>query len=317
MGTGYGMLGHVGHMFQNSFGAYLTSSLQYTPITKETLALGIEQKEDPGMRGRIGSNPVYQGFHKIEGGVTMMANPIDIGVPLKSVVGLISTTSDTGIQTHVFRPRQADKDDKSPTDLLTFEVDRDVGSSGLYYDCAGNTLQIAITNGELVEFQLGVIGAGFHRMTPSNPVYQEATPFKWDQASFSYNGWWIEDILSLTVNVNNNLEAKYTMINTKAPSRIKRTQQPTIEMQGTMLFTQHSLWQAFENHLQAPLALHFAGAETPNALTLYFPKILFTEYKQNIGGMGLIEVSFSARTCWDTTSNYEFEATLVNTQTYY
>ena len=324
MGTGYGMLGHVGHMFQNSFGTLMTNSLHYIPITNETLNLGIEQKEDPGMRGRMASNPVYTGFQKVEGGVTMMANPIDIGFPLKSVIGLSSTTSSepvsgSGIytQTHVFRPRTQDKDDWSATDLLTFEVNRDVGSSGIYYDCAGNTLAITINNGELMQFELGVIGAGFSKKAPSNPIYAEATPFKWDQVSASFNSAAIEDILELSINFNNNLEAKYSLVNSRAPTRIKRTQQPVIELSGTMLFTQHSYWVAFENQLELPLSLHFVGAETPNELTLFFPKIRFTQYTQNIGGMGLIEASFSARTIYDVTSGYEFQATLVNTQTYY
>lgn len=317
MGSGYGMLSHMGVQFQNSFGTFLTTSQHYIAITNESLNFGVEQLEEPGMYGRIAQNPMHAGFQRVEGSVTMMANPIEIGWFLKCAIGLTSTTSDVGIQTHVFRARSADKDDWSATDLLTFEANRDVGSAALYYDCAGNNLSLGINNGELMTCELGVIGAGFQKQEKSTPLFDDSTPFKWDQVSASYNGAAIEDITELSINYVNNLEARYTMANTRAPTRIKRTAAPRIEVSGTILFTQHSYWYAFEQQSELPLVLNFVGQQSPNVLRLDIPRLRFSEFNVNVAGQGLIEASFTGYGIYDQTSGYDFEVTLINTQTYY
>ena len=316
--TGYGMLGSVGIQFQNSYGTLLTNSLHYVPIVNESLNFGIEQLPEPGMYARIAQNPIHAGFQSVEGSMNMMAGPNSIGHFLKSAIGLTSTTSDTGKFIHVFNARTADWDCKAATDLLTAVIDRDVGSAGVYYDLAGNSLTIGINNGELMTTELSVIGAGFSKTEGvAAPTFPGGTPFKWDQVSASYNSAAIEDISELTIVYNNNLEATYTMANTRAPTRIKRTGSPSVEISGTMLFTTHSYWLGFENQLELPLELNFVGQETPNVLNIFIPKFRMSEYTVNMADQGLIEASFTGVGIYDTTSNYDLQITLTNTQAVY
>jgi hypothetical protein len=314
---GYGMLGHVMMQFQNSFGTSLVDSLHAIAITDESLNLSIEDIIHPGMFSRFGESPYYKGIQIVEGEITQPANPVTLGWFLKAGLGLISTTSDTNTQTHIFRPRAADFDCKAAMDPMAFEVHRDVGSSAVYFDCVGNTLNINIANGELMNASLGVIGAQMTRQAAGTPTYPVSAPFRWDQASSSYNGQAIVDLNDIAFSINNNLEARHNLGLQNYPNRIKRTSQRVIEVTGSMVFAAHSYWQAFESKAENFLFLNFVGDNSPTEIKIEVPKLRFKTYEPVMAGPGLVEASFTGAAIYDQTSSYDFQVTLVNTQEYY
>jgi hypothetical protein len=316
--AGYGMKSHVLVNFQNSFGTSQVTSQEAIAITNENVVFGIGQITEAGMYARFAESPYHDGAHSVEGDITQEGSPISLGWFLKSAIGLTSTTSDTNTQTHVFKPRTSDFCDLAATNPATIEIHRDVGSAGLYYDLCGNTLALDIANGELLTATLGVLGSGgFTKKAAGSPTFPTAKPFKWDQFSGSFNGADIVDIQNLTVNINNNLENRYTMQNCQTSRKIKRTGQQIIELTGTITFQQQSYWDAFQNQNELPFVVHMAGAQTPNAITLDFPLLRFKDFSPTIAGPGVIEASFTAGAMFSTTSNTALEVTLVNTQAYY
>ena len=137
--AGYGMQSHLMIGFQDSFGTLDVSSLNAVAITNENLTAGIEQIIEENMYARFDQGPSYAGTLEVAGDITQQVSPISIGWFLKSALGLVSTTSDTGTQTHLFRGRTADFDDYAATDPLTAEVYLDVSSAVIFHDLIGNT----------------------------------------------------------------------------------------------------------------------------------------------------------------------------------
>jgi len=315
--SGYGMKSHLMVNFQDSFGTSQVSSLRAVAITGETFTANIEQLTEANMYGRFSESPYHQGIFTVEAEVTQEASPASLGHFLKSVIGLVSTTSDTNTQTHVFKPRTADFDQFAATDLLTTEVYRDVGSAFLFYDLCGNTLSIDIANGQLMTMTAGFIGAGSAKKEASSPTFPTAKPFKWDQTSSTFNSVPLIDIQNLTINVNNNLAARHILQTSNSPHKIKRTAQQTIEITGTLTFQQHSYYDAYINETEVPLVLNFETDQAPNQLTIDIPRLRMKSATPTITGAGVIEMPFTAGAMFDTGSNTAIEVTLVNTVEYY
>jgi hypothetical protein len=315
--AGYGMQGHAMFAFQDSFNTLNVDSLQAISITEESIIFGKEQITEAGMYSRFAESPYHEGLNTVEGDITQEASPHGLGYFLKSALRLTSTTSDTGTQTHVFESTAADFDELSASDPLTIEVYRDVGSAALYYNLNGNTLALNVANGELLTATLGVLGGGFSRQTASSPTFPTPAPFKWDQSSIYFDGANVLDIQDLTININNNLENRFTLQSSATPRKIKRTAQQIIELTGTFIFQQHSYWDAFLDQDEKSLVMHWAAAQAPNALTIDIPLLRFKSFDPVMAGPGIVEASFTAGAMFSTSSNTAIEITLVNTVTAY
>lgn len=315
--SGYGMLGHVMLAFQNSFGTALTTSLEAVAVTEAGLMHGIEQIVEEGMYGRMDESPYHAGIETNGGDIAAEASPLSIGYFLKGVAGYTETTSAATENTHIFKPRAADFDAFAACDPMTIQQFLDVGSAYQFSDMIGNTLNINVANGALMNITAGFIGGSYTRVAASTPTFPTAKPFRWDQASMQYNGAEILDMMDMTITINNNLEARYTLQNTSTPYKIKRTAPRVIEITGTLLFQAHSYQQAFEAQTEAPFVAHFAGSQAPNAITFEFPSFRFKTFEPTLAGGGLIEASFTAGAMFDVNSNTAMQTTLVNTQVGY
>lgn len=312
--SGYGMKGHIMCQFQNSFGTALTTSLSAIAVTEANFTHTIEQIVEQGMYGRFDESPYHSGAFNFEGDMTLEASPIAIGWAFKSIVGFTSTVSGTGTQTHVFKPRASDFDALAATDPMTIQQYLDVGSAMQFSDMCGNTLAMNIANGELLSLTAGFVGGKYTRVAAGTPVFPTAKPFKWDQFSGSFGGAAINDILDLSININNNLEARHTLQNTAAPRKIKRSSFRTIELTGTMLFQAHSYYNAFLTQTNYSFVLNFAGQQSPNNLKIDFPSLRMKTFEPTIRGPGVIEAPFTAQAEYDASSATAMQITLVNTQ---
>lgn len=311
--AGYGMKGHIMVAFQDSFGVSNTSSLYGIPEVNAGLIHNIEPINEENNYGRLDMPPTHQGKHSFEGDIEIQANPIALGYFFKSHIGLTSTTSDTGIQTHIFNPVASDFDGYSALTPMSIEQHLDVGSAGLFQSMVGNTLNMNLANGELLSLTAGFMGGGFTRKAAGSPSFPVAKPFKWDQMSGQWNGAAILDFMDLTISFNNNLEAIYTNVTCPTPIKIKRSSWRTIELTGTMVFQAHSMWQQYEAGTELPLALNFASVESPNSLRIDMPSIFLKTYEPTISGPGIIQAAFSADVKFNVGSNTAMTVTLVNT----
>lgn len=312
---GYGMRSHAMVAFQDSYGTLNTASLTALAYTEETLEYNKPQINEAGMYANISNNPYYNGPTAVQGGLVMEASPTALGWFLRSAIGLTSTTSDTDKQVHIFKPRTADFDNRAANTPMTIEMNRDVGSAAIYYDCIGNNFQLNAANGELLSASLDFIGAGFSRKEKATPTFPTARMFKWDQMSAQFNGAAIYDLQDLTITMNNNLEARYVQQNCNAPYRIVRSDRQMIEMSGTFVFDSHSFWDAYLANAGSdyPMVFNWATEQTPNQLKLDMPKCRFLSFNPHPAGAGLVEAAFTAAAIYHQASDTAFQITLTNT----
>jgi len=313
----YGMKGHVMVNFQNSYGTSNVASLTAVPVISEALTLTIDPLVETNMYSRIQESPYHEGQHLVQGDINMEAHPTNMGWFLKSGFGQVTTTSATGIQTHVFETKSTDFDDRAAVDPMTMEVFRDVGSSYLYSDLMVNNLTLNIANGQFLSMTAGMIGGNMSRQAASTPTYEGARPFLWSQSSVSFNGAGICEVADFTFTMNNNLEAQYVLCNTKTPYRIIRTGMQTVELSGTFRFNAHSYHQSFESQEEKSFVIHFLNDQSPHLLTIDIPLFRWKTFEPTMSGPGIIDAPFTAQAIYSTTSQTAARITLVNTQTYY
>lgn len=318
MSDPYGMQSHILIQFQDSYGTTKVDSLNAVPYISESLSEKIEQITEASNYGRFAESPYHKGLEMIEGDIVMEAHPISMGWLMRAGFGQCVTTSDTGVQRHVMVPLNTnDWDPRAALPPFNTEVNFHTGSAALFSDLLVNNLTFEIANGELMKMTAGIIGGNVKFRAASTPTFPTGTPFLWRQTSASYNGWDLDFIKDLSITINNNLEVRHTMNGSATPYSIKRTGPFEVDISGTVEFLNHSLWLAYRDQDEVALTVSFVGAETPEKLEFIIPKMRILEFSPQIGGPGLVEVGFTAKAIYDTTSSLPIHATLTNTQETY
>jgi len=315
----YGQHGHLGVSFQESLGTSYVNSMMYFPIISESLTEKIESLMSEELSARYEEPDEYEGMHGIEGDIVTEVHPHLVGKWLKAWCG--QGSRDSFVQScyhHLFLPADSDYDEeRAALPPMSIEVYRDTGSAYLYYDCMVNQLTFEIAQGAFYKMTAGIIGAQFAWANKSAPSYLTGSNFTWDVTSLSLAAAGIDDAASLTFTLNNNLAGKAYLDGNKYPGRILRDGHRVIEIAGTMLLNGDTEARNYRNRTQQQLILTATDPATVmlahNQLVIDIPKMLYTEFPANMAGPGLIEVGFSAKGKYDTSSDYAIKFTLVNT----
>jgi hypothetical protein len=297
--------------------------MDYFPFINETLSEKIEELMSEQLKTRYEEPDDYEGMHGNEGDVNMEVHPHLAGKLLKAWCGQHSQDAYVGsCYQHLFVPRTSDWDEeKAALPPMSVEVYRDTGSAYLYYDMMLNTLTLELSQGALYKCMAGFIGARFSWLEKSTPSYIPASEFTWDTCSISLAGSGVDDWSNFTITLANNLAAKNFIDGSKYPGRILRDGARTIEIAGTALLVGDTEVRNYRNRTQQRLVITATDPATVvdahNQLEIDIPKMRYSEFPANIGGPGLVEVGFSAKGKYDSTSSYAVQFTLVNTTAAY
>lgn len=318
----YGQDGHIGIGFQSSLGTANTSSLWYMPFVSETLKENIEDLLSESLSSRLEEPDPYEGMHSIEGDVVMEVHPHNVGVLLKAWAGQESVSYSNSCYSHLFVPLDDDWDaEKSALPPMTIEVYRDTGSAYQYYDMLLNQLVFEISQGAIYRATASFVGAQFDWMAKTSPSYETGSSFTWDTVSVSLAGSGVDDVSEMTITLNNALEGKAYLDGNKYFGRILRNDYRTIEIAGTMLLVGDDEARNFRSRTGQRLVVTATDPTTVmlshNQLVIDIPQMRYTDFPANIGGTGLVEVSFTGKGGYDSTSSYAVQFTLVNTNDAY
>jgi len=319
----YGNKANVGISFQNSGGTLLTNSVYWLPILDMDIGIDKPPLVEMGMRGIYDEGAHHEGFNTIGGTINMEAHPISIGALLQAAMGAPSTVTSGGVYTHTFKPRTTEFDGKfagSPMTIHSY-LD-DAGSATLFYDMVCNNYELGINNGEFVMSKFGFVGGQYQQIAALTAAYPIGKNWTWDQSSVSLGGAAVTEMKSLTIAVDEAMEASGTLAATKSPTRVKRTGFRTVTINGTMTFDNQTEYQQFLSQSERNLTATFLSdteiqSGYYNSLELIVPLNRHTEFKPVPSGPGEIEVSFSSKGVYSVTSATAFQATLVNTQAAY
>ena len=318
MSDGYGMLSHVGISFQDSFGTANVGSMHYFKVINETLTHNIEFLKEEGMQGRFEEGDNYLGYETAEGEITIDAHPILVGKLLQAWTNAASNVTITGsCYNHVFVPATADFDDLAAVQPMTIECYRDAGSAFMYYDVLADTLSFEIAQNAFVRVTMGVVGGKFAKMEKTTPSYLPGSNYTYDQASLSFGGAGVDEVVNMTINMQNNLEGKGTLDGTRTSNRVKRTDFRRMDIAGTILFTSQTEADKYANNTAQKIVATITGQAISSGynsvLSFIMPRVPYTAFPPQIGGAGQIEVGFTGDVKYDAGSGHMTKITLVNT----
>lgn len=319
----YGQDGHIGVSFQESLGtAYPANSVWHMPFISESLTEGIEDIISESLSSRLEKPDPYEGMHSNEGDIALEVHPHNIGKWLKAWAGQESVSYVQSMYSHHFEPLGEDWEaEKSALIPMTVEVYRDTGSAYQYFDMLCNQLTFEISQGAIYRATAGMIGAQFAWMAKSAPSYEVGSYFTWDTVSVSLAGNGISDVSDMTITLNNNLAGKAFLDGNKYHGRILRDDYRTVEISGTMLLVGDAEARIYRARTPQRLVITATDPTTVmldhNRLEIDIPQMRYTSFPANIGGPGLVDISFEGEGGYDPTSSYAVTMTLTNTTAAY
>lgn len=319
----YGMKTNIGMSFQNSFGTPLVNSIYWIPFLSEGFAVNKEQIVSENMTGVYDEGVNYEGTNANDGPLEVEAHPISIGALFKAMFGNPTTVTSGTYYTHTFKPTTSDFDDFSAKIPVTITKHLgDSGSAHRFYDMNASKLSLSVANGELLKASIEFMGGKYSQVAAPAATYPTGKGWTWDVASVSVAGAANADIAELNLELDDALENKYTLNNTKTPSRTKRSARRTLSVGGTIIFDTQAEYQQFISQSERNLTVHMKGLANVNSgydegLTIIVPLLRYTEFKPVAGGAEKIEVGFTGKGVYSPTSATAIHFILANTQAAY
>lgn len=325
----FGIKAIIGLAAQNSYGtAPSVSSYMFLPILSESLDPDLPPLYPNDMTGVIEeAHEVEQGASRIGGDVVLNAGPITLGQLLKAAIGDPTTTIQGSSQQHVFVPRSGDFDIfAGQRPFAIFKSWSGVNTAEIYANMALNTLELSVAAGELLKLKGGFVGGTPSDAAPQVPTFPAGRRIPWDVASVqvgSGTGMAAHpEIKSMTITIDNAIEAQHTLGGSLFPTRLARTGFRKLKIAGTMIFDSRLEFDAFQAQTERIFIATFVSKDiimtnTRNILRLDAPSMRYTEFKKPTGGPGRVEVQFNADAVYNAGSGHAFKATLANTYTAY
>lgn len=320
-----GLKAIVGLAAQNSYGtAPNVSSAMYVPILSESIDANIPQLYPNDFTGVLEeAHEVEQGASSIGGDITANFGPITAGHFLKAAIGDPTTSVAGSSYQHVFVPRSGDFDIYSAQrPYAIVKTWAGVNSAEMFYDMALNTLELSIAQGELLKIKGGFVGGKQSYIAPPTVTYPAGRRIPWDVASIqvgSGTGMAAHpEFRSLTLTIDNAVEAQHTLAGQQYPARNSRTGFRKLSISGTLLFDSLLEYDAFINQSERAFIATFVSKDTimtntRNILRLDIPSLRYKEAKKPTGGPGRIELQVSGDAVYSSGSGHAFKATLSNT----
>lgn len=322
MALNYGQTATVAIKFLNSWDSPMQiTSLHFLEIISESVALKIPQLYSESMRGLFDEGDSYEGAKVIEGDVEIEAEPIALGTVLAATMGVPSSTLANSVYTHVFEPRLIDHSIESANHPIAYFKNLDQESIDKFGSLNAHAFELSVAAGEFLKCKCSVVG-GSRLVEPTSDwtaVYPTGRKFRWNQTSISVGGAARADMVSLSIKVEDGIEAVHTLNASHLPSRITRQSFRNISIEATMKFDTRSEYDEFKNQSERELIATWVGDtvigdnSAVNQLTVKVPKMRYEEYEPIANAAGQIEVSMTGRAKYSVESATALQFTLVNT----
>lgn len=324
MTAAYGNNANLGVSFQNSFGTALTNSIYWASFLSEEFAVAKEQLISEGMRGVFYEGDHYEGVNSIDGTLEVEANPITIGALLKAAMGGPTSVTSNSMYTHTFKPRvSSDWGEFAANQPVTIVKQlSEGGSAHHYYDMVCSKFGLSISNGEFLKASFGFMGGKYTQSAAVAASYPAGKNWTWDVASITLATSAQGELNELSIEVDEALENKYVLGTAKTPGYTVRSGPRTVSINGTLIFANQNEYQKFLDQSERELIVNLLGTTQIASgyyatMKIQVPLFRYAEFKPTVGGPGLVEVGFSAKGVYSTSSAMALQITLTNTQAAY
>lgn len=324
----YGAQTKFGFARQASVNSWVVDPGSYHGFAFVSEDIGQESDEviSQNLTGLFEEGAVYPGVTKINGTIEFEVTPRNLGMALAMVVNHVPTTVTSGsLQTRTFLPNTQDFSSsfcKAPISI--YKQFSDANSAELFYDCQVGQLEFTVAQGALLKGRATVVGGtrlatGIGSLDVRPVTADVGRLFPWNVTSISYGGAGVGNFSEITVTLNENIDALYTVNGTLAPFKFTRTSFREVSVNGTFFLTDRAFLNNFVTDTQARLIITCINTRTAvqsgyfNTFTIDIPQAKITAFKPGASGPGEVSVSATLRGVADPNSNYAIQFTHATT----
>jgi len=327
----YGTQIKVGFARQTAGGTAVTAvgSFHGFALTSEDVGLEKDELISENLIGRFEQGATYDGINRITGTIDFEVTPRNLLTALAMAVNWSPPVlaSSGSLRVHEFMPNTADFDAtyvKAP--FTMYKQFSDSNSAEQFFDLQFGGLTLAFGQGQFLNGTLTLAGGA---RSPTGVGSANILPdagdvgrlFPWNVSSISLGGAALTAQSEISVSLNENMDALYTINGTLAPFKYTRTGFREVTVQGTFYMVDRAMLNDFVAGTQKRLLITamntLASVQSGyfNTLTVDVPQLKITAFKPGASGPGEVSVSFTGRGVIDPSSNYSLRITTASTWT--
>lgn len=324
----YGASIKFGIARQASGGTAVTAATSFHAFAHVSNDVGLEREElvSQNLIGRFEQGAVYDGVDRVLGTIEFEATPRNLMAALAACVNHApTTTASADLRTHVFLPNTVDYDGtyvKAP--WTVYSQFTDAASAEHFYDVQFGQLEFQVSQGQFLRGRLTASGGkrtatGIGSMAVQPVGADVGILYPWNVTSVSLGGAGVGENSDITITLNENIEALYTVNASRDPYKFARSGFREVTISGTLYLANRDRLNDFVNGTQRRLLITMMNTRTAiqsgyfNTFVIDVPQMKITALKLGVQGPGEVQVNFTARGVADPTSNYAIQFTTVST----
>jgi hypothetical protein len=300
-------------------------SFHHVPLVSEDIGLEKAEVVSANLTGRFEQGAVYDGVSRIAGTLEFEPEPWSVGAVLDAAVNRATGVASGSMKNFTFLPRTADYSPLFCNEPYTIYAQfSDASSAEHFFDCQFNGVDFTFAQGQLLRARASVVGGrrvetGVGSLGITLHTADALKNWLWDVTSVSYGGNGISNMSEVTVSLNENIEAQYSLDGTLLPYKYARSGFREVTVSGTFYFSDRTILNDFVAGTQKQLIITArnlrANIQSGYYATLKIdvPQLKITQFKPGVSGPGEVSVQFTGRGITDPTSAYAVQYFLLNT----
>ncbi len=283
-----GIAGFIGFAPEASGGVAVPATA-FMEMTSESFTESFDRYSPNNIVGRLSEPDDYAGIKRVAGNVVGAFHPGVTPRLLRHVFQAPTTTGSAGgLFNHVFRPRLNGRwDRRFPNQPLTFEINRDVGSSQQYRGGQIRTMELNTAPNQELRMSLGLIGMGGIDVAAATPTFPTTpgAPFKFDTLSLSLMGAAYAEAESFTWSIDNQISGIPTLNNSTDIQKYDRDGEIQLRWAMTVGFEDLVMLNAFR--AQSEFAIKAVWTmPSSHQLIIDIPRAVMVGHPLGISGRG-------------------------------
>jgi len=295
-------------------------------LASEDVGLEKDELVSRNLTGNFAEGAVYDGVSRVLGTIEFEPTPRNLHAALAASVfhTPVSVTS-ASLRTLTWLPNTVDYDStyvKAP--FTVYKQFSDANTADQFYDVQFGQLEFNIANGQFLKGRLTAVGgkrtaAGVGSAAIAPDLADVGVLYPWNVCSISIGGTAVGEYSDITVQLNENIDALYTVNGTLDPFKFTRTDFRQVTVSGTLYQINRNRLDDFAAGTQRRLLITLMNTRTAiqsgyfNYMQIDVPQMKITQCKPGASGPGEVQIGFNARAVVDAASAYVIQFTTITT----
>lgn len=323
----YGAQLKFGIARQAAANSWVTNATSYhaLPLLDESIVFKSAELISQNLIGRFDQGASFQGTTQVNGTIDFECTPRNLGAALMAAVDYSPTVVTSGsVTTYLYAPNTQDYSATFiDNPFSVYKQFSDSNSADLFYDAQFGQLDLSFSQGQFMKGKLTIAGGtrlptGIGSMAITPAASDVGQLFPWVVSSLSYGGAGLLQFSDITVSLNRNVDAIYTLNGTLAPFKYTRKGFQEVTIDGTFYMNDRTMLNNFVTNVQQQLLITVTNTLSAiqsgyyNSLKIDIPQLKLTAVEPTTSGPDEVAVKVTGRGVLDPTSAYTIQFTLVN-----